>query len=155
VHYVLENALTLYERDGGLLWKHFDYETGKPDARRARELVIGYTVVVGNYDYGVSWIFRQDGSLEMEAALTGILLGKGVEATACESCAGLAEGRQPISGSERTGTLVGPNVIAPNHQHFFNFRLDFDVDGPTNSVAELNTPVILPVISLAPSISCT
>jgi hypothetical protein len=70
----------------------------------------------GEYDYGVSWIFRQDGSLEMEAALTGILLGKGVEATACESCAGLAEGRQPISGSERTGTLVGPNVIAPNHQ---------------------------------------
>ncbi|MCA1851807.1 MAG: hypothetical protein LC647_05300, partial [Beggiatoa sp.] len=29
-HYVLENALTLYERDGGLLWKHFDYETGPP-----------------------------------------------------------------------------------------------------------------------------
>ena len=56
---MLENALTLYERDGGLLWKHFDYETGKSDTRRARELVIGYTVVVGNYDYGVSWIFRQ------------------------------------------------------------------------------------------------
>jgi hypothetical protein len=31
---------------GGLLWKHFDYETGKPDARRDRELVIGYTVAV-------------------------------------------------------------------------------------------------------------
>jgi methylglyoxal synthase len=36
---VPENALTLYERDGGLLWKHFDYETGKSDARRAREFV--------------------------------------------------------------------------------------------------------------------
>jgi primary-amine oxidase len=112
-HYVLENALTLYERDGGLLWKHFDYETGKSDTRRARELVIGYTVVVGNYDYGVSWIFRQDGSLEMEVALTGILLGKGVEATACESCAGLTEADNRLVAASAPAPSSAPTSSRP------------------------------------------
>ena len=30
-------------------------------------------------------------------------------------------------------------MVAPHHQHFFSFRLDFDVDGPNNSVHEMNT----------------
>ena len=38
-----------------------------------------------------------------------------------------------------SGHLVSANVVAPHHQHFFNFRLDFDVDGPSNSVHEMNT----------------
>ena len=39
----------------------------------------------------------------------------------------------------QSGHLVAANVVAPHHQHFFNFRLDFDVDGPANSVHEMNT----------------
>jgi primary-amine oxidase len=31
---------------------------------------------VGNYDYGINWIFRQDGSMQMQADLTGIMLSK-------------------------------------------------------------------------------
>src|SRR5262249_34832375 len=37
------------------------------------------------------------------------------------------------------GHRVAPGVLAPHHQHFFNYRLDFDVDGTKNAVAELNT----------------
>jgi primary-amine oxidase len=35
--------------------------------------------------------------------------------------------------------LVAPGIEAPNHQHFFCWRLDFDVDGTANRVVELNT----------------
>jgi primary-amine oxidase len=71
--------------------------------------------------------------------LTGILLPKGSSTRSCSACAEVAAGRSGEgAGDERFGTLIAPNVVAPNHQHWFNFRLDFDVDGPGNSVVEMN-----------------
>ena len=122
--YELPNAVGIYERDGGMLWKHYESYSKTNESRRARELVIFFIATIGNYDYSISWIFHQDGVLEVDAALTGIMLPKGVGATAAGA---------------GVGHLVSPNVVAPHHQHFFNFRLDFDVDGPANVVREMNT----------------
>jgi len=36
------------------------------------------------------------------------------------------------------GALVAPQLDAPNHQHLFNMRLDFEVDGPNNTVLEVD-----------------
>lgn len=36
------------------------------------------------------------------------------------------------------GTLVAPQLNAPIHQHIFNVRMDMQVDGPDNSVYEVN-----------------
>ena len=128
-------AIAVYERDGGVLWKHYQFDDGPRGtnySRRARELVVSWIATVGNYDYGLNWVFRQDGTLELEAFLTGILLAKGVTAeTEVEHGAN--------DNSARFWHLVGPNVAAPHHQHFFNFRLDFDVDGAApNAVRETN-----------------
>ena len=65
-------AIALYERDGGIAWKHDD------ETRRARDLVLGFVSTVGNYDYGFDWIFHQDGALEMRVALTGVMAAKAV-----------------------------------------------------------------------------
>ena len=113
----LRGAVALYERDGGIAWKHGD------ETRRARDLVVSFLTQVGNYEYGFEWIFRQDGSLECRVVLTGIMAVKGVE----------GHGHDPYSH------LVGQNLAAPHHQHFFTFRLDFDVDGPANRVVEMNS----------------
>lgn len=133
-----ERVVGLYERDGGLLWRHLDEESGHVDARRARELVLCITVTIGNYDYGFSWVFGQDGALALEVELTGLLLAKAVEAPRCRYCPALAAGSSPAPEpvDTRFGTLVAPGVLAPNHQHFFCARLDLDVDGPKNSVVE-------------------
>jgi primary-amine oxidase len=68
----------------------------------------------------------------MEALLTGIMNFKTVDRAA--DAAGM-------HGEESSfGHLVAPNVEAPHHQHFFNFRLDLDVDGPSgNRVVEMDT----------------
>jgi len=113
----IPRAVALYERDAGYVWKH------GTDARRARELVLSFVATVGNYDYGFDWIFRQDGGMEVRVALTGIMAVKAV-----------AEGRD-----DPHGHMVDQNIVAPHHQHFFNFRLDMDVDGAANRVVELNS----------------
>lgn len=142
VPYVQERAVMLFERDGGLLWKHFDWDSKHTETRRARDLVIGYLVTIGNYDYGFNWIFRQDGTMELEAVLTGIMLAKGVKTDACENCPELSNGQKPGAAAEPYGHLVAKNVLAPNHQHFFNFRLDFDIEGAANSVVEMDTRAV-------------
>jgi len=129
--YVLEKAVGIYERDGGILWKHFDSVSAKNESRRARELVIFFVATIGNYDYAVNYVFKQDGSLEVDLALSGIMLAKGVKEKRADENHSMMK--------EMNGHLVAENIVAPHHQHFFSFRLDFDVDGTNNSVTEMNT----------------
>jgi primary-amine oxidase len=140
---VVPRAVAIYERDGGLLWKHFEYySNNRTDGRRARELVVFSMVTVGNYDYGFNWIFRQDGTMELQAVLTGIMLTKGVKsatvaAASTDHTGATAGNAEPAEG--HFWHMVAPNLAAVHHQHFFNFRLDFDIDGVPNSVREINT----------------
>lgn len=135
--YVEKDNVALYERELGFLWKHRDFETNTDQTRPARYLYLTTVATVGNYDYGLSWVFAQDGSFSCEAGLTGIVLSKGVNATS-------SNGNMDAVGVEQFGRLVDKNVVAPNHQHFFNFRLDMDVDGPQNSLVELNNQALAP-----------
>ena len=34
--------------------------------------------------------------------------------------------------------MIAPQLYAPNHQHFFNVRLDFDIDGVANTVQQVD-----------------
>ncbi len=133
VPFEIPRAAALYERDGGLLWMHFEHDHN--ESRRARQLVLSWIATVGNYTYGFNWVFHQDGALEMEVLLTGVMEVKAVNATKVSE----------ESHDEMYGHLVGENLAAVHHQHFFNFRLDMDVDGgPGNSVVELNTEALAP-----------
>ena len=131
---VVQNALAIYERDGGILWKHADFIEKYNEVRRSTELVITFFTAISNYDYGFSWIFHQDGTLEFQTQLTGVMEPKGVKTVVAQG--GHHDASNP---DEQFGHLVTENVVAPHHQHFFNFRLDFDVDGTDNSLVEINT----------------
>ena len=74
--YDLPRAVGIYERDGGMLWKHYESYSETNESRRGRQLVIFFIATIGNYDYSVNWIFHQDGVLETDAALSGIMLPK-------------------------------------------------------------------------------
>jgi primary-amine oxidase len=119
----LRNAICLHEEDDGLLWKHLDWRTGIGEVRRSRRMVISSIATVGNYEYGFYWYLYQDGTIQSEVKLTGILHTRG-----------LAPGEDPAHG-----TVVAPLVSAPVHQHFFNVRLVMTVDGDRNSVFEVQS----------------
>ena len=118
----IENAICLHEEDFGVLWKHMDWRTAQTEVRRSRRLVISFIATVGNYEYGFYWYFYQDGTIQYEVKLTGVV-----------STAAVTPGEVP-----KYGTLVAPQLCAPIHQHIFNVRLDMCVDGMNNSVYEVD-----------------
>ena len=118
----LPNAICIHEEDIGILWKHFDYRSGRTDVARARRLVVSCIATVGNYEYGFYWYLGQDGTIGFEAKLTGVL-----------HTAGVPEGEPGPYATE-----IAPGVAASVHQHFFCARLDMDVDGTTNTVVEID-----------------
>jgi primary-amine oxidase len=117
----LPRVVGVFERlTGNPAWRHFEQISGGLYEGRAEvELVVRSIAQVGNYDYMTDWIFGQNGAMRVEVALTGIDAAKAV----------------PPDGFGRTpfGTPVAPQLVAVNHSHHFNFRLDFDIDGPLNS----------------------
>ena len=121
---VVPKAIAIYERDGGILWRHAN------TSRRARQLVVSGHSTIDNYDYQFNWIFGQDGAIEGEVVLSGIM---NVNNTARQRDTAHAEGHSVA------GHLVAPGINAPNHQHFFSYRLDLDVDGSANNVYEVDT----------------
>ena len=120
---VIRNAICIHEEDYGILWKHTDRRMpDAPEVRRSRRLVISSVSTVENYEYGFFWYFYQDGNIQFEIKLTGIL-----------SVGATQHGETP-----QHGAMLNSLLFAPNHQHFFNVRLDMNVDGPTNSVQQLD-----------------
>ncbi|MDM5333961.1 primary-amine oxidase [Ureibacillus composti] len=121
--FTIKNAVCLHEEDYGIAWKHTDWRTNNVEVRRSRRLVISFFATVANYDYGFFWSFYQDGTIECEVKLTGIL-----------NVGALEPGEK-----SKYGTEVAPQVNAPYHQHFFNFRIDPMIDGVKNSLVESHT----------------
>jgi primary-amine oxidase len=119
----IPNAICMHEEDYGILWKHVDWRTNHTDVRRSRRLVISFIATVGNYEYGFFWYLYQDGTIQFEIKLTGIM----------------NTGALPPNESSKYGTYLAPGLYAPIHQHIFNVRLDMMVDGLKNSVYEVNS----------------
>ncbi len=118
----VKNAVCMHEEDFGILWKHTDRRLNEPEVRRSRRLVVSSIATVENYEYGFFWYLYQDGNIQFEIKLTGIL-----------SLGALNPGeKSPF------GTVIAPQLYAPNHQHFFNMRLDLDIDGAANSAYQID-----------------
>jgi len=114
---VLEDVICIFEREAGdMSWRH---SAQTVEGRAKRDLVVRSVAVLGNYDYVFDWTFQQDGSIRVAVGATGIVEAKPV----VEPFAGRGD-------EGRHGRFVDRNIVAVNHDHYFNFRLD--VDGSTN-----------------------
>ena len=118
---VKKNAVCMHEEDYGLLWKHTDAKTGRSRAVRSRRLVISSICTIGNYVYGFYYYFYQDGTIGVEVKATGIPFPTAIGA----------------SEESEYGAIIAKGVQSHVHQHVFSFRFDMCVDGPDNSVSEV------------------
>ncbi|KAI1080019.1 copper amine oxidase [Whalleya microplaca] len=115
----IKNAICIHEEDSGILFKHSDFRDESVIVTRARKLVIQQIFTAANYEYAIQWIFHQDGTIQPEIKLTGILNTYTMD---------------PDEDTLGYGTQVYPGVNAHNHQHLFCLRIDPNVDGPNNTV---------------------
>jgi len=118
---IIKNVICIHEEDNGVLWKHTDYRPGgRSQTVRRRRLVVSMVCTLANYEYIWNYFFYQDGGIEFEIGLTGIL-----------QTYVAADGEQ-----SKFGTLIAPNVNAHYHQHLFSLRVDPMIDGINNAVVE-------------------
>ncbi|KAH8775444.1 copper amine oxidase [Diaporthe sp. PMI_573] len=120
----IKNAICIHEEDDGILFKHSDFRDDSMIVTRARKLIIQQIFTAANYEYAIQWVFHQDGTIQPEIKLTGILNTYALNAD---------EDPSPW------GTQVYPGVNAHNHQHLFCLRIDPNVDGPNNTVFMADT----------------
>jgi primary-amine oxidase len=120
------NAMCIFERNtGDPAWRHYEIVNRTHEARPGVELVVRMAAQLGNYDYLIDWVFNDAGEIEGRIGATGIDALKGVP----------SKSMRDATANEDTkyGTLVGPGLVAVYHDHYFNYRLDLDVDGQRNS----------------------
>jgi primary-amine oxidase len=117
-------AACLFERDSGdIAWRHEGLSA--VESRPARDLVLRAIGQFGNYDYVFEWSFQQNGRIKVSVGATGVDYIKAV--TSRTASAG-KDGK-----ADTYGRFVAENSVAVDHDHFFCFRLDLDVDGTNNS----------------------
>ncbi len=125
---VIANVLCIFERDSGdPAWRHF--EANISDSRPSRDLIVRVAAVIGNYDYLIDWVFQQNGSIVVRLGATGIVESK-------MSSAANATEQNKKRPADAYGHFVDQHIVGVNHSHYFNFRLDLDVDGQENAFAK-------------------
>lgn len=120
-----QNAICVFERSSGdPIWRHNEVLNQTYEGRPQTDLVVRMMSTIGNYDYILDWIFTQAGEIKVMVGATGMDAAKGVLTQRMSD---------PTAAADTAfGTLVAPGLAAINHDHFFSFRLDLDVDGQTN-----------------------
>ncbi|MDA2926398.1 primary-amine oxidase [Acidobacteria bacterium AH-259-G07] len=117
----------LFERyDGSMAWRHNDARANHTESRRRRDLVLRMIATLGNYDYVFDWVFQQNGTIKVAVGSTGI---DQVKAVASRTLMEDKEG-----SATRYGRFLAEYTVGVNHDHYFCFRLDLDVEGSNNSL---------------------
>lgn len=115
---IMPDVVCMHEVDAGIGWKHTNFRSGSSSIVRNRQLIIQCTATVANYEYILAFILDQAANIHFEIRATGIV------------------STMPIRKGFNVpwGTNVAPGVLAVNHQHLFNIRIDPAIDGYCNTV---------------------
>ncbi len=122
-----KNAVCIFERNtADPAWRQASLAGRRTLSAPKVELVVRFIPTLGNYDYVIDYVFESTGQIRVRAGATGMDAVKTVP---------FARADEP--GAEKLaeyGMLVAPYTLAPYHDHYFNFRIDLDVDGQANTL---------------------
>lgn len=121
----LEGCIAVYEHDASPVYKHYGGEFSLQ--KRGTEMIITSMCSVGNYDYMFDLIFSMDGNIDVRTLATGIVLARAVH-----------DEKNDPNCIEDCQDFVNEHTVAPIHQHFLNYRIDFDIDGSNNMMTEVS-----------------
>lgn len=141
-----DRAVCIFERNtGDPAWRHYNVGTQRAVSRPKVELVVRFIPTLGNYDYVIDYVFELTGQVRVRAGATGMDAVKTVTS---------ADAQAPGADKDTAyGLHVAPHLVAPYHDHYFNFRIDLDVDGPANTlIRERFRPKALPKDNLRKSL---
>ncbi len=141
-----DRAACVFERNtGDPAWRHYNVSTQRAISRPKVELVVRYIPTLGNYDYVIDYVFEMTGQIRVRAGATGM--------DAVKTVASEHAGAPGAAKDTAHGMHVAPHLVAPYHDHYFNFRIDLDVDGPDNTlIRERFEPASLPKDNLRKSL---
>jgi primary-amine oxidase len=125
--YVAPRMVCVFERvTGDPAWRHYSSGAKAVDGVQQIELVVRHIPTVGNYDYVIDYVFSPQGNIMLRVGATGFDALKSVRAANMDA---------PSAKKDTAfGALIAPYIVAPNHDHYINFRLDLDVDGRDNTM---------------------
>lgn len=115
---VLDNKVCVEYDDHGYRWK---YSTNYAEMH---SVAVFMASQLGNYTYVNRWVFHEDGTIEPQVGLTGLLQLYSYNAADA-----------PHYGSSLK-TEGQPVEIGINHMHNFYYRLDFDIGGAGNDLVQ-------------------
>jgi primary-amine oxidase len=125
--YTRPNALCVFERaNGDPAWRHYSGGAKTVNGIAQTELVVRHIPTLGNYDYVVDYVFSPQGNITMRVGATGF---DAIKSTTVKDMDDPA-----AAEASKYGALIAPYTVAPNHDHYFSFRLDLDVDGTKNAL---------------------
>jgi primary-amine oxidase len=135
--YVRERGMCIFERPtGDPAWRHYTSGNKRVNGQPQIELVVRHIPTLGNYDYVVDYVFTPQGTIKLRVGATGFDAIKSVASTDMDS---------PSAKDDTIhGALIAPYTVASNHDHYFNYRLDLDTDGTSNTLVRdtfVPTPV--------------
>lgn len=124
--YTKARALCVFERPtGDPAWRHYSSGRNAVTGQPQLELVVRTIPTLGNYDYVIDYVFDPSGNIKLRVGATGFDAIKSTAAADMEAASAKVD--------TTYGNLIAPYTVAPNHDHYFSFRLDLDVDTPENT----------------------
>lgn len=124
---VLENVLAIYEQPSDALWRGVGSNDDEGAGASGNDLVIRSVFSGFFYLWQFTWVFKQNGMIEVSIVIGGRTINQYIDHITDE---------EALNKLGYLGKFITNRNFGLNHTHIHNLRFDFAVDGLENRLVE-------------------